>query len=204
MTSLIKNYYLFRLVSDAFCAYRRRDRWDPLLEKVLSTVNAVNTERGLEAGRALTRFFRQRDWKMGEMLGRGTTSRVFETADKTGCFALKLLRFSELKPAEPGQGESLGVGLRHPNLLAPTQILYFDGWKVCDDGKGEMVGAVMPICGGVDLSEAMAKRRYSLTETAQIGAQICRALRYLHQHGVVHCDLNLQHLREVDALKALI
>lgn len=183
---------------------RRQERWDPLLEKILSTVNAAGTERGQEASRALTRFFHQRKWEIGKSLGRGTTSRVYEVADRTGRFALKLLRFSQMKPIGPEQGEALGVGLKHPNLLTPVKILSYDGWSVREDGKGEMVGAVMPVLGGTDLSEAIAARRYSLRETAQIGAQICRALRYLHRSGVIHCDLNLQNVRVFEDLKAVL
>lgn len=208
MEIVSKIYPLFFGVTDCvrkgFSLCRRQERWDPVLEKILSTVNAAGTERGQEAARELTRFFHQRKWEIGKSLGRGTTSRVFEVADRTGRFALKLLRFSQMKPIGPEQGEGLGIGLKHPNLLTPTRILAYDGWSVREDGKGEMVGVVMPVLGGVDLSEAMAARTYSLRETAQIGTQICRALRYLHRNGVIHCDLNLQNVRVFKDLKAVL
>lgn len=192
-------------VKNCFTSCRKeKERWNPHLEKVLSTVNAVDTERGRGAGRALAGYMRRRNWELGKMLGRGTTSRVFEIGERTGSFALKLLRFSEIKPTGPDQGEPLGIGLSHPNLLSPVQILYYDGSRVREERAGEMLAALMPVCGGVDLHEALAARRYSLKETAQIGVQICRALRYLHRRGVIHCDLNLQNIRVFADLKAVL
>lgn len=189
-------------ISDARCEKdcftsrcKKKERWDPHLERVLCTVNAVNTERGRRAGRALAGHMRRRNWELGKMLGRGTTSRVFEVASRTGSFALKLLRFSEIKPTGPDQGEPLGIGLSHPNLLSPVKILYY---------HREMLAALMPVCGGVDLHEALKVRPFSLEETAQIGVQICRALRYLHRRGVIHCDLNLQNIRVFADLKAVL
>lgn len=70
--------------------------------------------------------------------------------------------------------------LRHPNIVR----LF---------GFGEQDGHLfyaMELVDGVSLDEAIrGERRFDWREVAEIGIQICRALKHAHDHGVIHRDI---------------
>jgi len=70
--------------------------------------------------------------------------------------------------------------LRHPNIVR----LFGDGEQ---DGQ---LFYVMELVEGKSLQEELqAGHQYDWEETAEIGIQICQALKHAHDHGVIHRDL---------------
>lgn len=72
------------------------------------------------------------------------------------------------------------ASLTHPNIVS-----FIDG-GLTDGGQAFLV---MELVDGVRVNEFCRDRRLALDARLQLVEEICRAVQYAHQHGVVHRDL---------------
>jgi serine/threonine-protein kinase len=87
--------------------------------------------------------------------------------------------FSDRFRREQGIGEQLN----HPGLM-----------KVISDQDRSRPYIVMEWFEGKPLSQIMAEERISSDRAVRIVLEICRALEYIHNHGIVHRDLRPAHI----------
>ncbi|MCY2961917.1 MAG: serine/threonine-protein kinase [Planctomycetota bacterium] len=124
-------------------------------------------------------------YELGAELGRGATGAVFRAKHRAlgREFALKII--AEDVAARPGFAErferearTLG-GLAHPGIVA-----------VHDAGRaGPWFFLAMELVDGVDLRQMLVAKRVAPREALAIVAQMCDALQYAHDQGVVHRDI---------------
>ncbi|MGQ9606188.1 MAG: serine/threonine-protein kinase [Thermogutta sp.] len=125
-------------------------------------------------------------YRIVRRLGRGGMGVVFEAVHgETGepaavkILSLSLANESDFRSRFELEIEALRK-LRHPNIV---RLL----------GFGEQEGVlfyVMELIRGKSLEEELRSgRRFTWQETAEIGIQICRALKHAHDRGIIHRDL---------------
>lgn len=125
-------------------------------------------------------------YRIVRRLGRGGMGVVFEAVHgETGepaavkILSLSLANESDFRSRFELEIEALRK-LRHPNIV---RLL----------GFGEQDGVlfyVMELIRGKSLEEELRSgRRFTWQETAEIGIQICRALKHAHDRGIIHRDL---------------
>ncbi len=124
-------------------------------------------------------------YELGAELGRGATGAVYRAKHRAlgRDFALKII--AEDVAARPGFAErferearTLG-GLAHPGIVA-----------VHDAGRaGPWFFLAMELVDGVDLRQMLRAERVAPREALAIVAQMCDALQYAHDQGVVHRDI---------------
>jgi Flp pilus assembly protein TadD/predicted Ser/Thr protein kinase len=120
-----------------------------------------------------------------EVIGRGGMGAVYRARQKglNRLVALKIL------PSEIGRDAAFAerftrearalAHLNHPNIVA-----------IYDFGRaGEFYYLIMEFVDGVNLRQMLQARRLSPRESMSIVPQICEALQYAHDHGVVHRDI---------------
>ncbi len=80
------------------------------------------------------------------------------------------------------------VGWRHPNILPVYEDMKL---QLLDAQLGSIVPYIVMECArGGDLQRRLtAARPYPLGETLRIFAQLCSAVQYAHENGVIHRDL---------------
>lgn len=84
--------------------------------------------------------------------------------------------------------EEIGAGLEHPNLM-----------RIFHEGHRTGFYLVMEWCEGMTLASLLQESGKLPPERAiRITVGVLRALEYLHQHGVVHRDLNPEHVMVMD------
>ena len=124
-------------------------------------------------------------YEIGEVLGRGATGIVFRARHKALGRACALKIIAEDVANRPGFAErferearTLG-GLQHPGIVA-----------VHDAGRaGRWFFLAMELVDGADLRQMLTAKRVSPREALAIVAQMCDALQYAHDSGVVHRDI---------------
>ncbi len=124
-------------------------------------------------------------YELGAELGRGATGAVYRAKHRAlgRDFALKII--AEDVAARPGFSErfereahTLG-GLAHPGIVA-----------VHDAGRaGPWYFLAMELVDGIDLRQMLRADRVAPREALAIVAQMCDALQYAHDQGVVHRDI---------------
>jgi len=78
--------------------------------------------------------------------------------------------------------------LAHPGIVT-----------IYDVGReGEMVYMAMEMLEGVDLATRSQEKRFSVTETLEIAAQVADALAFAHDRGVVHRDIKPPNIMIID------
>jgi predicted Ser/Thr protein kinase len=125
-------------------------------------------------------------YKIEAEIGRGALGEVYKARDPENGRAVALKLITNGAAQKPELRERLSeesraaAALRHPNIVA----LYEAGQE------GQFPFVAMEYVEGESL-EKMLARRETLPLTKKVGflLQICRALDYAHQHGVVHGDL---------------
>jgi serine/threonine protein kinase len=84
--------------------------------------------------------------------------------------------------------------LRHPNIVS------IDQFGIADNGRPYLV---MEFIDGISLRSALKERgQIPADETLRLAIQVCNALKYLHQNGVIHRDItpnNILLTKEGDA-----
>ena len=124
-------------------------------------------------------------------LGRGGMAEVFKAyqASLDRYVAVKVIRTAVDDPEHRARFDreaKSAAALRHPNIV---QVYDFDVDQ--ESGRPYMV---MELVAGVSLAEYLetckaAGSALSIGEIAQIIDQVCAALAYAHQQGVIHRDV---------------
>ncbi|MBX9792051.1 MAG: serine/threonine protein kinase [Pirellulales bacterium] len=125
-------------------------------------------------------------YRLGRRLGRGGMGTVYAAVEDTSREPAAVKVLSAHLADEEGFRERFEAEietlrkLRHPNIVR----LY--GFGQLDD----VLYYAMELVEGTSLEEELqGGRRFTWQEAAQIGIQVCRALRHAHDHGVIHRDL---------------
>lgn len=131
----------------------------------------------------------QSDFKVIEELYRSHTGAVYKALFKYDqkIYVLKEKKLPELGRRKDIMNEvKLLEQLRHPNVVA------CEGWF--RDLSRDTLFMVLEYCEGGDLNSLIERRKktrsyYTEEEIWFIFGQICRGLRHLHEHGIIHRDL---------------
>jgi serine/threonine protein kinase len=125
-----------------------------------------------------------------ELVGRGGMGAVYRARQKglERVVALKVLHAHVAD--QPGFAERFGreartlASLQHPNLVTVHEYGQAGSWYYL----------VMEFVDGVDLRHLMADRSVAPREALAIVAQVCDALQYAHDEGVVHRDIKPENI----------
>ena len=130
------------------------------------------------------------DHRFDGVLGRGGTGVVFRAQARDGDrpVAVKLLRRAlagDPAFAERFEREARTLArLEHPHIV-----------RVLDGGvRGEWCYLVTELVDGADLRQMLRQGPLSVDETLRLVRQICAALQFAHEHGVVHRDIKPENI----------
>jgi hypothetical protein len=125
-------------------------------------------------------------------IGEGGMGRVYRVKhlELGKTFALKIMR--SLLAADEAARKSFFREARLASSLSHPQIV-----SIVDFGEDPKFGAymVMELLDGVPLRNALAERgRFGLRPACDLLLQIADAIRYVHEKGVVHCDIKAENV----------
>jgi serine/threonine protein kinase len=152
-----------------------------------------------------------------ELIGKGGMGAVYKARQK------ELDRIVALKILPPGIGETAGFAerftreakalakLNHPNIVTlfefgKVQSIRSSGResaqtspeneqsRLTSDATGELFYFLMEFVDGVNLRQLMSGERISPHEALAIVPQICDALQYAHDQGIVHRDIKPENI----------
>ncbi|WET81419.1 serine/threonine-protein kinase [Amycolatopsis sp. QT-25] len=122
-------------------------------------------------------------YEVGELLGRGATSRVFRAWDlrEEREVALKLFHAETMLRDERRRQQEIQVlsAVRHPGLVP----LYDAG---SDDGYTYLT---MRLVDGPNLAQRLRSGPLTPDEVVELAARLADALAHVHAHGITHRDL---------------
>lgn len=123
-------------------------------------------------------------WKLCGPLGHGGASEVYRAVDlhlRRRPVAVKLFRQRDSRAARAALTREASAlsGLHHPGVIA-----VYDAGMVRDHPY-----LVTELVDGPTLQERMDAAALAPREAARLGEQLARALAYIHQAGIAHCDL---------------
>ncbi|TWT90708.1 Serine/threonine-protein kinase PrkC [Pseudobythopirellula maris] len=125
-------------------------------------------------------------YKIGRQRGKGGMGAVYEaeSAETGERVAVKML--SPQLAVSAGFRSRFDSEIESLRTLSHANIVRLLGYGE----EGDTIYYSMELIDGPSLEEQLAEgKRFSWRETAQIAAQVCRALKHAHDHGVVHRDL---------------
>ena len=132
------------------------------------------------------------DYQLGEVVGVGTVGTIYQATDiATGNeYAVKCLH------ASVNQDEMIRARFRRETMILerldhPNIVKCFGGGehKAGDEEKGRLY-YVMELVEGGTLKELLQMRgQFDWKVVIEVGRQLCSALQFAHNHGVVHRDL---------------
>jgi serine/threonine protein kinase len=132
-------------------------------------------------------------YRIEKKLGEGAFGVVYSARDQNldRTVAVKIMRASQEETLATDRSKlewrSLAL-LNHPNIVTVFDSGHFDGFPY----------AVMEYVDGVVLYDLANRTLLSSREICQIAREVCKALAYAHEKGVVHRDLTLKNIM-VDA-----
>ncbi len=120
-----------------------------------------------------------------ELIGRGGMGAVYKARQK------ELDRIVALKILPPGIGDDAAFAERFAREAKALAKLNHPGIiTIHDFGRSDgLYFFVMEFVDGVDLQQLLASGRVSPREALAIVPQICDALQFAHDHGIVHRDI---------------
>jgi|SRR5688572_13315708 len=125
-----------------------------------------------------------------ELAGRGGMGAVYKARQK-GLERLVALKILHTRIAgQPGFADRFAreartlAGLQHENLVTVHEFGQAGPWYYF----------LMELVDGVDLRQLMAERSVAPREALSIVAQVCDALQYAHDQGVVHRDIKPENI----------
>ena len=131
-------------------------------------------------------------WRLLDLLGEGGMGRVFRAERADGAYAqqvaVKLTRLSLLdrEAARRFRAErAILAGLSHPNI-----VRLLDGGTL-PSGQAWLA---MDLVEGRPITHVARDEPLSLVARLRLFRQVCAAVHYAHQHGVVHRDLKPQNV----------
>jgi WD40 repeat protein/tRNA A-37 threonylcarbamoyl transferase component Bud32/tetratricopeptide (TPR) repeat protein len=159
-------------------SYAERFPSDTLLGTTISA--AIDTQRA-----ELQKLPSIPDYDVLQLLGRGGMGVVLKARHRTlgRCVAIKLPLRQRLADESDRQRflreARTAANLRHPNICPIYEV------GECDGGPYLVMGYIQ----GQTLSEWSRRHNPSARQSAEIIAQVARAVAYAHQHGVIHRDI---------------
>ena len=133
-------------------------------------------------------------YRLIKPLGSGGMADVCLAIDEqsnNNAVAIKVLRPDQLDEELLGRfmkEASLIAGWNHPNIIR----IYGDvKWEVLDAKKGSLLPyIVMEYIQGGNLKERLIPDQpYPFRETLRLFTQMCNAVQYAHEHGIIHRDI---------------
>ncbi|MGD9645964.1 MAG: serine/threonine-protein kinase, partial [Pirellulales bacterium] len=125
-------------------------------------------------------------YRLGRRLGRGGMGTVYAAVEDTSREPAAVKVLSAHLADEEGFRERFEAEIETLRKLRHPNIVRLFGFGEQDD----VLYYAMELVEGTSLEEELqAGRRFTWQEAAQIGIQVCRALRHAHDHGVIHRDL---------------
>ncbi len=139
-------------------------------------------------------------YELGAQIGKGAFGAVFRAKTLAGSRSGESVAVKQV-PKESGVKMELlhneitiWEGLRHPNLVALLDVFEED----------EKLLLVTELMKGGDLFRQLTRfSTFSEGQAMKLGRQIVSAVAYLHEHGVVHCDLKPSNILVAEAMDAL-
>ncbi len=125
-----------------------------------------------------------------ELIGKGGMGAVYKARQK------ELDRVVALKILPPGIGEEAGFAERFSREAKALAKLNHPGIVTIHDfGRADgLYFFVMEFVDGVNLRQLLAGERISPREALAIVPQICDALQFAHDHGIVHRDIKPENI----------
>src|SRR5664279_2740239 len=125
-----------------------------------------------------------------ELIGRGGMGAVYKARQK------ELDRIVALKILPPGIGDDAAFAERFAREAKALARLNHPGIVTIHDfGRADgLYFFVMEFVDGVNLRELLASSRVSPREALAIVPQICDALQFAHDHGIVHRDIKPENI----------
>jgi tRNA A-37 threonylcarbamoyl transferase component Bud32 len=125
-----------------------------------------------------------------ELIGRGGMGAVYKARQK------ELDRIVALKILPPGIGDDAAFAERFAREAKALARLNHPGIVTIHDfGRADgLYFFVMEFVDGVNLRELLASSRVSSREALAIVPQICDALQFAHDHGIVHRDIKPENI----------
>lgn len=123
-------------------------------------------------------------WRIEAALLQGNQGGVLRATDvHTGTpVALKIPFISDLADQQRFERErDILQSLEHPGVIA----LLGEG-----SYKGKLSFFALTFCDGTRLDRFADERCLTLKDRCKLFLQVCATVQYVHDHGVVHCDLN--------------
>ncbi|AKJ31078.1 protein kinase domain-containing protein [Caldimonas brevitalea] len=131
-------------------------------------------------------------YRLHALIGRGGTGDVYRAARADGAYeqqvAVKLMRGSldrEHAVARFRAERQIMASLDHPNLAK-----VYDG-GVMEDGRPYLV---MELVAGEPIDVYAQRNGLSIEQRLRLFRTVCQVVHYVHQQGVVHCDLTPGHI----------
>ena len=125
------------------------------------------------------------NYRLTNLIGDGATSIVYQAADMNlhREVALKILHpefdnHPELQESILSEARAI-ASLSHENILPIFHV----------EKLGSNPVLVFPLLPGCTLQKALENRNFSMRETLEIIRDICRALNYIHDRGIIHRDI---------------
>jgi serine/threonine protein kinase len=133
-------------------------------------------------------------WKIGNSIGEGGQSRVFEATDLKGehgdgTLALKYVKNAN-RDARFRQEISATALLTHPNIIKLIDHSALDA----SAEEPERLYLVMPLAKGQDLEKRRALYKGNLDSALIVASQLAAALKAAHDSGVIHRDVKPQNI----------
>jgi serine/threonine protein kinase len=101
-------------------------------------------------------------------------------------YALKSIQLDRISPLFLKELENEIDILRtldHPNIVKAHEVYWSGGGKSHDKKKNKQIYVVLDCCDGGDLYE---RQPYSERQSARITTCLVSAIKYMHDHGIVH------------------
>jgi len=139
---------------------------------------------------------RIRQYFLGEILGRGSFSKVREAIDSTSCkrVAIKIIKTKLLQKIKGGEEAlkneiSILKKLNHKNVIQLIEV-----FEVPEKDRKYIV---LEFCGAGSLQQVIdshPNRKLPMNSVWHFFVQMMNGLDYIHNHGVVHRDIKPQNL----------
>jgi serine/threonine protein kinase len=142
------------------------------------TLDTEIYDLGLPAGTRVGKY------TVHELIARGRTGHLYKAFDpvRSKLVGLKVIRNpSGVTVRRLLRASQIWVDHRHPNLQRILEV---------DPEQGGVALIATELIEGVDLATLLQSRQLDLAQEIEIAVQVCAALEYLHDAGIVHREIS--------------